>query len=220
MLLQTVWLNLQKCYKMVENDVRLAQLTELSKGDYKAYLYDCDGTLADNMGAHKESYVQVALSRGVAIDPAIIDEFAGLPIPMVVEKINEAYGCSLDPRVFEKEKYSIFYNEYIEHTKPVSYVVDHLLAHAGKVRTAVVSGGSREAITKTLQVLGIASHVEVLVCAGETPNGKPYPDPFLRAAELLGVEPEACLVFEDGRAGVEAAEAAGMDWIRIDKLSV
>lgn len=201
------------------NELKLAELTELSKGDYKAFLYDCDGTLADNMAAHKTSYVQVALRAGVQIDPAIIDEFAGLPIPVVVEKINERYGSNFDPQVFEREKYAIFYNDYIEHTQPVQYVVDHLLKHVGRVRIAVVSGGSREAITKTLNVLGIASQIEVLICAGETPKGKPYPDPFLRAAELLEVEPAKCLVFEDGQAGVEAADAAGMDWIRIDKLN-
>lgn len=202
------------------NELKLTQLIELSKGDYKAFLYDCDGTLADNMAAHKESYAQVALGAGIVIDPAIIDEFAGLPIPAVVEKINERYGSTFDPSGFEKEKYTIFFNDYIEHTKPVQYVVDHLLAHVGKVRIAVVSGGSREAIAKTLRVLEIASEVEVLVCAGETPKGKPYPDPFLRAAELLGVEANDCLVFEDGQAGVDAAEAAGMDWVRIDKLNV
>lgn len=206
-------------FEMDSNELKLAQLTELSKGDYKAFLYDCDGTLADNMAAHKESYAQVALAAGVEIDPAIIDEFAGLPIPVVVEKINERYGATFDPQGFEKEKYNIFYNDYIEHTKPVQFVVDHLLAHAGKIRIAVVSGGSRDAITKTLRVLGIETKVEVLVCAGETPRGKPYPDPFLKAAELLGVEPDACLVFEDGQAGVESAESAGMDWIRIDKLN-
>jgi len=201
------------------NELKLAELTELSKGDYKAFLYDCDGTLADNMAAHKESYAQVALGAGIEIDPAIIDEFAGLPIPVVVEKINERYGSTFDPQGFEKEKYAIFYNDYIEHTKPVQFVVNHLLAHVGKMKIAVVSGGSRDAILKTLRVLGIESEVEVLVCAGETPRGKPYPDPFLKAAELLGVEPEACLVFEDGQAGVDAAESAGMDWIRIDKLN-
>ncbi|WP_407427770.1 HAD family hydrolase [Arcticibacter sp.] len=201
------------------NKLKLAELTELSKGDYEAFLYDCDGTLADNMAAHKESYAQVALGGGIEIDPAIIDEFAGLPIPVVVEKINERYGATFDPQTFEMEKYAIFYNNYIEHTKPVQFVVDHLLAHVGKVKIAVVSGGSREAILKTLRVLGIESEVDVLVCAGETPRGKPYPDPFLKAAELLGVKPDTCLVFEDGQAGVEAAEMAGMDWIRIDKLN-
>ena len=57
-----------------------------------------------------------------------------------------------------------------------------------------------------------------MVCAGETPKGKPYPDPFLLAAEKLGVAPEKCVVFEDAEAGVIGAQAAGMKAIRVDKL--
>lgn len=201
-----------------ENEHKLELLTDLSKGNYEAFLYDCDGTLADNMAAHKESYVQVALSAGVQIDPSIIDEFAGLPVPAVVSHINERYGCSFDPQTFEKDKYDIFFNEYIEHTQPVQFVVDHLRAHSRIVKIGVVSGGSRETVLKTLNVLGIASDIQILVCAGDTSKGKPFAEPFLKAAELLGVEPQHCLVFEDGNPGVESAEAAGMDWIRIDKL--
>lgn len=197
---------------------KLEKLTELSQGEYQAFLYDCDGTLADNMQAHKDTYVQVAANCGVQIDEAIIDEFAGLPILRVVEEINKRYGCSLDPVTFDKQKYELYYREYIQHIRPVKFVTGHLKAHEGKVKIGVVSGGSREAIEKTLGILGIREQVEVLVCAGETERGKPYPDPFLAAAEKLGVEPGACLVFEDGDAGVKAAEAAGMDWIRIDKV--
>ncbi|MCC9136885.1 HAD family hydrolase [Pontibacter silvestris] len=201
------------------NHYKYKALTDLAKGDFKALLYDCDGTLADNMQAHKDTYVKVALDRGVEIDPAIIDEFAGLPIPAVVEEINKRYNSNFDPIEFEALKSDLFYEEFIEKTKPIQFVVDHLKANAGKLKIGVVSGGSRKMIKKTLEVLGIDSLVEALVCAGETPQGKPYPDPFLRAAELLGVEPPSCLVFEDGEPGVKAAEAAGMKWIRIDKIT-
>lgn len=197
---------------------KLQRLTELSQGDYQAFLYDCDGTLTDNMEAHKKSYVTVAAGRGVTIDPAIVDQYAGLPIPMVVEEINRRYHTSFDPLEFEQQKSLVYYNEYIEHVQPIQFVVDHLKAHVGKVKIGVVSGGARSVIEKTLQVLGLTAEVEILVCAGETERGKPYPDPFLRAAELLDVPPHTCLVFEDGNAGVQAAEAAGMDWIRIDKV--
>lgn len=193
-------------------------LSELSKGDYKAFLYDCDGTLADNMQAHKETYVKVAANDGVKISTEIIDKFAGFPIPAVVEEINKRYNTSFDPIKFEAEKAALFYNEFIEKTQPVPYVVDHLKASAGKFKIGVVSGGSRKMIQKTLQVLKIETLVNVLVCAGETARGKPYPDPFLLAAKKLGVDAKDCLVFEDGEAGVKAAEAAGMKWIRIDKI--
>lgn len=200
------------------DELKYEALCELSKGEYKAFLYDCDGTLADNMEAHKETYVKVAANAGVEILPEIVDEFAGLPIPAVVEEINKRYNSSFNPLEFEMLKSNLFYNEFIEKTEPIHFVVDHLKASAGKYKIGVVSGGSRKMIEKTLKVLGIASLVDVLVCAGETQHGKPYPDPFLLAAEKLGVEPAACLVFEDGDAGVRAAEAAGMKWIRIDKV--
>ncbi|MDB5023809.1 MAG: phosphatase YqaB [Mucilaginibacter sp.] len=196
---------------------KLEQLTNLSAG-YKVYLYDCDGTLADNMGAHKETYIKVAADKGQVIEGDIIDELAGWPVINVIQEINKKYGTNFDPQEFKDQKYKIFLEEYIEHTLPVVHVVDHLKAHAGKVRIGVVSGSGRIAVEKTLRVLGIDDLVEVIVCAGETEQGKPFPDPFLKAAALLAVAPEDCLVFEDGEAGTIAAEAAGMKWIRIDQL--
>jgi len=196
---------------------KLDTLTRLSRG-FKAFLYDCDGTLADNMGAHKQTYIQVAASKGLVIEGDIIDELAGWPVLKVIEEINKRYRASLDPVEFKAQKYKLFLDEYIDQTLPVAHVVDHLKAHAGKVRIAVVSGSGREAVTRTLQVLGIDHLVEVMVCAGETLHGKPYPDPFLEAAKQLSIPLADCLVFEDGEAGVMAAEAAGMKWVRIDKL--
>lgn len=194
------------------------KLCELTQGDYQAFLYDCDGTLADNMAAHTESYIDAAKEHDVVFDPAIIDELAGWPIANVVEEINSRYNCSLVPVEFKARKAEIFASKYLEEIQPVAHVVKHLKANAGKKRIAVVSGGDTEAIERTLEVLGIRELVEVLVCAGDTERGKPYPDPFLRAAELLKVDPEKCLVFEDGLPGVQAAEAAGMHWVRVDQL--
>ncbi len=201
-----------------KNELKYKALCKLANGNYKAFLYDCDGTLADNMHAHKETYVTVAANAGITILPEIVDEFAGLPIPNVVEEINKKYNSNFNPIEFESLKSSLFCNDFIEKTEPVQFVVDHLKENAGKYKIGVVSGGSRKMIQKTLEVLGIDALVDVLVCAGETPHEKPYPDPFLFAAERLGVEPQYCLVFEDGDAGVKAAEAAGMKWIRIDKV--
>ncbi len=193
-------------------------LTILSAGDFKAFLYDCDGTLADNMGLHKKAWVHVAAQQGVYIQDSIIDEFAGLPVPDVVVEINKRYNSNLPPEKFAEDREELFLNEYQQQTQPVEYVVNHLKAHKGKVKIGVVSGSKRSAVEKTLEILGIAGLPETMVCAGETPKGKPFPDPFLLAAEKLGVLPEECLVFEDGDAGTKAAEAAGMKWVRIDKV--
>ena len=197
--------------------LKLEKLTNLSQG-FKAYLYDCDGTLADNMEAHKETYIKVAASKGHVIEGDIIDELAGWPVIKVIDEINKRYNTTFDPQEFVDMKYKLFLNEYIEHTLPIVHVVEHLKNHVQKVKIGVVSGSGRVAVEKTLKVLGIFDLVEVMVCAGETAKGKPFPDPFLKAAHELHVKPEDCLVFEDGEAGTIAAEAAGMKWVRVDKL--
>ncbi|AEV97655.1 HAD-superfamily hydrolase, subfamily IA, variant 3 [Niastella koreensis GR20-10] len=193
-------------------------LTELSNGDFDAFLYDCDGTLADNMEGHKASYRAAALMYGFELDDTIIDELAGWPIIQVAEEIRKKYGASYNPEVFAQLKNMLYEDTFIQETKPIDFVVAHLKAHAGRVRIGVVSGGSQVSVSRTLQQLGITKLVEVLVCAGDTARGKPYPDPFLYAAKQLGVAPTRCLVFEDGNPGVQAAVAAGMQWIRIDHV--
>ena len=201
------------------NVPRYDKLCALTSGDFQAFLYDCDGTLADNMKAHTSSYVEVAKSHyGIDLDGSIIDELAGWPTIQVCEEIGRRYKTSFDAQQFATRKSELFYDKYIDQTRPVDFVLQHLIDHAGKVRIGVVSGGRRITVTKTLGILGISALVEVMVCAGETERGKPFPDPFLKAAEALGVDPTRCMVFEDGDAGVQAAIAAGMQWVRVDQL--
>lgn len=201
----------------IYNSEKLALLNQKTEGDFEAFLYDCDGTLADNMSAHKLSYKEVASMYGVDLDTSIIDELAGVPTVLVVKEIGQRYGVDL-PEHFANEKSVLFYDKYIEGTLPIAFVAEHLRQHVGKVKIGVVSGGSRKTVTKTLTVLGLLDDVEIMVCAGETENGKPAPDPFLAAAKALGVNPEKCMVFEDGEFGVQGAIAAGMDWVRVDKI--
>ncbi|GAA4333232.1 HAD-IA family hydrolase [Mucilaginibacter gynuensis] len=200
-------------------DQKFRALSKLADGDFEAFLYDCDGTLADNMPAHKAAFIKLAAQSGVDLDgAAIVDELAGWPVVNVVEEINKRFNSTFDPVTFAEQRYKIFFDEFIDDTLPIDFVVEHLKANAGKIRIGIVSGGHRHAVEKTLRILGIYELADVLVCAGETPHGKPHADPFLAAATALGVDPAKCMVFEDGDAGVKAAEAAGMQWIRIDKI--
>lgn len=201
-----------------EEVAKYEKLSLLTQGPYKAFLYDCDGTLADNMPSHKAAFVKTAAQYDIDLDDTIIDELAGWPTVLVAEEICRRYKTTFDTTNFAKQKSSIYVGEFIEQTTPISFVVKHLKENRNKVKIGVVSGGSRSTVSKTLHVIGVDRDLDVLVCAGETERGKPYPDPFLKAAAALGVKPEECLVFEDGDPGVQAAESAGMKWIRVDKL--
>lgn len=185
---------------------------------YKALLFDVDGTLADNIDAHKAAYVATALEYGITLNPDLIDETAGWPTIAVADEISKRYQVELDFEVFAKRKSAIFIERFIQAIKPVDYVRQVLLDKIGSHKIGIVSGGSRSTLTITLDVIEVAGKFETLVCAGDTPKGKPSPQPFLLAAEQLNVDPADCLVFEDGDPGVQGAIAAGMAWVRIDQI--
>jgi len=84
-----------------------------------------------------------------------------------------------------------------------------LLARLPRERWAVVTSGTRYLATRRLQTNGLPTPV-AFVTADEVTQGKPHPEPYLKGAELLGIPPQECLVFEDAPAGIEAAHAAGM----------
>ena len=75
---------------------------------------------------------------------------------------------------------------------------------------AVGTGGYKRLAWKTMHILGLEKYFDILVSADEVDRPKPFPDTFLKCAELLGVEPSVCEVFEDGDPGIKAAKAAGM----------
>jgi len=185
---------------------------------YDALLFDVDGTLADNIHAHKAAYVAVSKEYGVNLDPDLIDETAGWPTVAVAREICNRYHVEFDVEVFSKRKSQIFIEEFIQQTQPIAYVRQVLFQNVGKKKIGIVSGGSRSTLNITLAVLEVKGKYEAMVCAGDTLNGKPSPEPFLLCAEQLGVNPEKCLVFEDGDPGVQGAIAAGMGWVRIDQI--
>jgi HAD superfamily hydrolase (TIGR01509 family) len=70
-------------------------------------------------------------------------------------------------------------------------------------------------VEASLRAIGLLERFAVLVCAGDYAKSKPDPEPFLIAAERLGVSPGSCLVFEDTQVGLDAATAAGMASVRV-----
>jgi HAD superfamily hydrolase (TIGR01509 family) len=107
------------------------------------------------------------------------------------------------------------YYEVLPELKAVPEVLEHIEASHGHIPFAVVSGSTRESVTASLKLLGVLDKFDTLVCAGDYTKSKPDPEPFLIAAERLGVAPEDCLVFEDTEMGIQAATAAGMASVKI-----
>src|SRR5690606_25208798 len=176
-----------------ESQKKFEILQEKSK-PFKALLYDVDGTLADNMHAHKAAYIAAAGEYDIDLNADIVEELAGWPTVDVAAEISKRYRKDIDVLTFAKRKSTIFIERFIRQTQPVDYVLQHLLDNVGKKKIGIVSGGSRSTLSITLDVINVTGKFETLVCAGDTPEGKPSPQPFLLAAQQLNVAPADCLV--------------------------
>jgi HAD superfamily hydrolase (TIGR01509 family) len=187
----------------------------LPAGDFKAYLFDCDGTIVNSMPLHYIAWKKALAEYGCTdFSEELFYELGGLPVTDIVKLLNERDGLNIPVEEFALHKEGLFY-EMIHELQAIPEVLEEIHRTHGTVPFAVVSGGTRESVLKSLNVLGIAHLFDTLVCAGDYKQGKPNPEPFLLAAQRLGVDPKDCLVFEDAEPGIRAATAAGMKFVRI-----
>lgn len=175
----------------------------------KALIFDLDGTLADTMPVHYWAYQHILKDLGINFSPELFASLAGIPAVGTIARINEIFGTAMNPELVGHEK-ETEYEKIMHLMKPIDPVVTLLKEYHGKLPIAVGTGGYNRLAWKTLQLLGLDSYIEILVSADDVKHPKPAPDTFLRCAELMGVEPRFCQVFEDGQPGIEAAKAAGM----------
>jgi HAD superfamily hydrolase (TIGR01509 family) len=188
---------------------------QLPEGDFKAYLFDCDGTIADSMPLHYIAWDKALREYGcTSFTEDIFYAWGGWPVGDVVSELNRRDGLSIDVTPFAIRKEDIYYS-LLDQLVAVPEVLEHIDAAFGKIPFAVVSGSTRESVVKSLKTLHLLDRFDTLVCAGDYAKGKPAPDPFLLAAERLGVPPAQCLVFEDADAGIASAVAAGMAWVKV-----
>ena len=81
------------------------------------------------------------------------------------------------------------------------------------------TGGTEYIATETIKAADLTSYFDIMVSADDVTNFKPHPETFLKCAEKMGVSPEKCLVFEDGQPGIDAAIAAGMQFLDIRTIT-
>jgi HAD superfamily hydrolase (TIGR01509 family) len=186
-----------------------------------AFLFDCDGTLVDTMGAHYESWMEVLDSAGAQGDLSydLFCTWGGMAGDLVAREICMALNLPHDPGGLAQQKRDLFLKK--EHAHPV---IEPVAGFARRVAAthpvAVVSGGNRKAVDETLRNAELDTILPVVVTPEDVAHGKPAPDMFLLAAEKLGVTPGGCWVIEDGPPGVIGARAAGMNVVAIGTAAI
>jgi len=190
-------------------------ILDLPERDFDGFIFDCDGTLVDSMPLHFKAWSASFLHHGAPWQWTE-DEFyanAGVPDRVTVLELNERHGADLCPDLIHEFK-AEWYAKHLHEIEAVHAVADFARRlHAEGRKISVASGSDLSLVEPSLHKVGLLDLFDIIITPALVERGKPFPDMFLLAAECMAVAPGDCLVFEDGQAGIDAAVAAGMDWV-------
>jgi beta-phosphoglucomutase family hydrolase len=181
----------------------------LPAGDFRAYIFDCDGTVVDSMPIHYRAWKAALAEWNCDFPEELFYSWGGKPVRNIIADLNEIYSLSMPVESLATRKEALYLAQ-LPSLKVIPEVVEHITAQHGRIPLAVASGSRRDSVIGSLTTVGLLDKFDVVVSAGEYLHPKPAPDCFLLAAEKLGVPPKDCLVFEDTLLGIQAATSAGM----------
>jgi len=185
--------------------------------DYDGLVFDMDGTLADTMPTHFVAWTTAMAAHGIQFPEDRFYALGGVPASNIITMLADEQGVTVDAEKLAEEKEQLFLEMCLE-VKPVAPVVAIAEAHRAHMPLAVATGSPNFVAEKILTALGIREWFGAVVGAESVAHPKPAPDTYLRAAELIGVDPNRCHAFEDTKLGIESARAAGMKVIDIHTL--
>ena len=175
-------------------------------------VFDLDGTLTDNMACHAEAFAIFLRRHGLPeLTLAMRERLDGKRNSEIFPILFKRELTGDEIRAFSEEKESAYRELSRERLQPLPGAVALLECLAARgIGVAVATSAPEKNVGHTLGAIGLAERIRIVTRSDAVPRGKPFPDVFLRAAEELGVPPDACLAFEDAPVGVAAARRAGM----------
>lgn len=185
---------------------------------FKGAIFDMDGLLVDTERTWQEVWHELADKYHVNLPDQFVKDITGSSGPYMCRVVEKYYHVADGQKVI---------NECIEGLKkklqvsvPIKPGVHEILQYFRDhgIRMAVASSSAMEQIKGNLQKAEIMHYFDAIASGMEVPNGKPSPDVFLRAADLIECKPEECYVFEDSANGVKAGHSAGCAVIMVPDL--
>jgi beta-phosphoglucomutase family hydrolase len=186
---------------------------------YKAFLFDLNGTIIDDMQYHITAWHRILNSLGADVSLQRTKEECYGKNGELLERIFPGVYTQAEKDRLSIEKEKAYQKEF----KPLLQFIDGFepflqKIHGQGIKTAIGSAAITFNIDFVLDGLNIRHLMDAIVSADDVVHSKPHPETFLKCAEALGISPGDCLVFEDAPKGVEAAQNAGMDCIVITTM--
>ncbi len=183
---------------------------QLPAVDFDAVIFDVDGTLVNTETLWDEVRRSLAASHGVSLSTEAAVAMMGMNTQEWSAYLVEVVGLAGTSAEAAQATIDGMLRHYRRGVQVLPGAPAAVRRMAQLVPTAIASSSPRVLIEAAVELLQINDLVQVIVSTGEVPRGKPAPDGYLRAAELLRIDPTRCVAVEDATSGIQSALAAGM----------
>ncbi|HGA3404004.1 TPA: HAD family hydrolase [Streptococcus agalactiae] len=178
----------------------------------KVIIFDMDGVIVDSEYTFLDNKTEMLREEGIDTDVSYQYQYMGTTFEFMWQAMKEEFGLPKTVKEYiaemNRRRQAIVARDGVRLIKGAQRLIHWLYQHG--YRLAVASSSPMVDIKRNLKELGVAECFEYMVTGEDVSSSKPAPDVFLRAAELLDVDPKVCIVIEDTRNGSLAAKAAGM----------
>lgn len=185
--------------------------------NYEAVLFDLDGTLVDSMWLWNAIDIEYLAGFGLEVPDDLGSSIDGMGFSETAAYFKERFDIPDSIEKIKETWNNMAYEFYCTRVPLKPGVRDFLeyLKNRG-IKTAIGTSNSIELTQNVLEALDISHYFDTVVTACMVNTGKPKPDIYLKAAEILGVSPSKCIVFEDILQGIMAGKNAGMTTVAVD----
>ena len=180
----------------------------------KGVLFDFDGIAVKSMEQHYEAWSKALAEKGCSIKKEDFLVLEGQGVKEISNAIGRTFNLNQQD-INELGERKSFYYKQIMHLEFYPYFFGLLKVLKNKnLKMGVVTGGAKSRVSSVVEN-HFGEYFQCLITVDDVMRGKPFPEPFLKGAEFLGIKPDECIVIENAPKGIEAAVKAGMTVIAV-----
>lgn len=181
----------------------------------RAILFDFDGVVVKSMESHYQGWQKALQEYEIDMSPEELYVLEGQGVEDVASQLVRKFNIPAEERnnIIQRKKY---YYEQIRKDEIYPYFVEVLAwAREKNLKIGLVTGGNRNRVIHALEADGIGDFFDAIVTSEDVMYTKPSPEPYLKASQLLGVNPDQCIVIENAPLGITSAKLAKMKCMAI-----